>query len=296
MNKKQDNDKNSWIDKIRQRVIWVAVDEETFEERFSFGVSKLNLIYYVAFFTILVMVFSWILIAYTPIRTYIPGYPDPDVEVFKANLERDNLQLLDELEAMSDVQKMYRASVMDILNGLEPKTPVEQDSGVVVSSDVEFRKSLADSAFVADLRAEEKYDLDVNSGIVQRDHELAGIHFFPPLKGGISSPFNKDQGHFGVDIIAPEDGIICATLDGVVTIAAWTVGDGHIIQLQHGHNIVSICKHNAVLLKELGEEVKAGEPIAIIGNSGEHSTGSHLHFELWYKGSALNPENFIVFE
>ena len=121
------------------------------------------------------------------------------------------------------------------------------------------------------------------------------IYFFAPLKGTITNEFDPSKEHFGIDVVAPKDEAIKATLDGTVVFAEWTVETGYVIQLQHANNIVSNYKHNSVLLKKVGDEVKAGDVIAIIGNSGELSSGPHLHFELWKEGKPINPKEFINF-
>lgn len=120
--------------------------------------------------------------------------------------------------------------------------------------------------------------------------------FFPPLSGMISSHFNPLKGHFGVDVVADHDAVIKATMEGTVIIATWTLETGYTIGIQHGQNIISIYKHNSRLLKEQGSKVEAGEAIAIIGDTGLYSTGTHLHFELWFNGSPVNPTDFIAFQ
>ena len=117
-----------------------------------------------------------------------------------------------------------------------------------------------------------------------------------PVKGTISEGYNPKEKHFAVDIVTTKDAPVKATADGTVIFAEWTVETGYVIQLQHADNVVSIYKHNSEVLKKIGEYVDAGEPISIVGNSGEHSTGPHLHFELWHNGYPINPEKFINFQ
>lgn len=120
--------------------------------------------------------------------------------------------------------------------------------------------------------------------------------FFAPVNGLVTNHFNAKKNHFGVDVVAKSDAVIKATADGTVIFAEWSVEGGYIIGIQHDNNIVSIYKHNASLMRHEGEEVKAGDAIAILGGGGTTSTGPHLHFELWFKGVAMNPEDFITFE
>jgi murein DD-endopeptidase MepM/ murein hydrolase activator NlpD len=121
------------------------------------------------------------------------------------------------------------------------------------------------------------------------------VMFFPPVKGIVTNVFNSGKQHYGTDIVAGTDEVVKATLPGTVTMSGWTIETGNVIQVQHTDNIISVYKHNAELLKHMGDHVKAGEPIAIIGNSGELTTGPHLHFELWYNGTPLNPQDYISF-
>jgi murein DD-endopeptidase MepM/ murein hydrolase activator NlpD len=124
---------------------------------------------------------------------------------------------------------------------------------------------------------------------------LSSTLFFPPVKGLVTNTFNSKSEHYGTDIVASANEVVKATLGGTVTMAGWTLETGYVIELQHENNIISLYKHNAELLKHIGDRVKAGEPIAIIGNSGELTTGPHLHFELWYNGTSLDPQQYITF-
>ena len=137
------------------------------------------------------------------------------------------------------------------------------------------------------------YNLAFNDQLTAPD--ISNFFFFTPIKGMVTSSFDLKKGHFGTDITAPKNEVIKSVLDGTVIIASWTSETGHVIQVQHPNNLISVYKHNSVLLKEVGEQINAGEEIAIIGESGELSSGPHLHFELWFNGNPINPEEFIVF-
>lgn len=143
------------------------------------------------------------------------------------------------------------------------------------------------------IETEEKYNLFNKAGSTPGN--ISNFIFLQPLKGAITNRFNIKKQHYGVDVVAPKNEAIKATLDGTVIFAEWTVETGYVIQLQHADNIVSIYKHNSVLHKKVGDHVKAGEVVAIVGNSGEFSTGPHLHFELWYNGIPINPEDYMMF-
>ena len=142
---------------------------------------------------------------------------------------------------------------------------------------------------------EEKQSLSVLNNTKQSNVSLKNLHFFLPVKGIVTNGFDVESGHMATDIVAQPNEPVLATLEGTVTLATWSLTEGYIIIIQHNYNIISIYKHNESLLKKTGDHVTAGEPIAIIGNTGELTTGPHLHFELWYDGSPLNPEDYIAF-
>ena len=143
-------------------------------------------------------------------------------------------------------------------------------------------------------RDEEQFGIDIDT----KNQAIGGIsqiHFFPPVKGLVTNSFNSLADHYGTDIVAASNEVVKATLEGTVIMATWTLETGWVIQIQHKNNLISIYKHNAELLKRVGDFVEVGEAIAIIGNSGELTTGPHLHFELWYLGIPLDPEDYISF-
>ena len=141
----------------------------------------------------------------------------------------------------------------------------------------------------------EKFDIDVIPGGALKSEVLPELLLFPPIKGEITNKMNISSGHFGVDIIAPKNEAVSSILNGTIIYHNWSPTDGHVVHIQHKKNLISIYKHNSEILKEIGDFVESGEPIAIVGNSGEHSTGPHLHFELWHNGYPLDPEIFINF-
>jgi murein DD-endopeptidase MepM/ murein hydrolase activator NlpD len=143
----------------------------------------------------------------------------------------------------------------------------------------------------AQIEQEEKNNL--KGGLLKEKGGINSLFFFVPLQGQLTSGFEQSTKHFGVDIVGKKNEPIKSTLDGTVILSTWTPDQGYVIQVQHQENILSIYKHNSALLKKEGERVKAGEPIAIIGNSGELSTGPHVHFELWYKGTPVDPTKYM---
>ena len=229
------------------------------------------------------------IIIMTPIRNYLPGYLD--VEVRKEIVQ--NALRADSLERMIEIQNLYLKNVTGIISGtIELDSIREIDSLARVDADFEIPRSPEEEEYVKNFEQEEKYNLTVlNTNPLPMD----GLFFYKPVNGVISSHYQADIHHFGVDIAAASKESVLATLDGTVMYAGYDPNQGNVIQLQHKNGFVSVYKHNELLLKEPGEQVVAGEAIALVGNTGKLSTGPHLHFELWYNGKPVNPEDFIVF-
>jgi murein DD-endopeptidase MepM/ murein hydrolase activator NlpD len=160
-------------------------------------------------------------------------------------------------------------------------------------NNIKNEKIPQDSLLRVMIETEEKYNLFKSAG--RTPNNISNIIFFSPLKGIVTEQFNAKKLHFGVDLVAPKNEAIKSTLDGTVIFAEWTAETGYVIQIQHSNNLISIYKHNSVLHKKQGDKVKAGDVIAIVGNTGELSSGPHLHFELWYNGIPLNPQEYMLF-
>ena len=201
----------------------------------------------------------------------------------------------DSLEKELEQNHQYIKNISAILRGELPETGIDdQIVDATVSPGNPNIKSKEDSSLREYVEREETFSL--NSSKDENGNSGNKVFYFPPLIGSVTSEFNPSEDHFGIDIVAPKDEAIKATLAGTVIFAEWTVETGYVIQLQHANNLTSIYKHNSVLLKKTGNKVKAGEAIAIVGNSGKLTTGPHLHFELWRNGTALDPKKYINFE
>lgn len=286
----------------KKRTLWerltapyrlVLLNDETFEEVTSFRLTRMN-VYVLAstIFVILVLV-TVSAIVYTPMKEYIPGYAD-------VNMRRNVMDLAmrsDSLEKKLQSNDRYLQNIRRIINGDVPVTSVYDtitaSSGKYDSIKLD-RVSPAEQELRSQVEDEEKFRVN-NSNVANTASSIRSFHFFTPVKGYITAPFDSKKEHYGVDIVAPLNEPIKATLDGIVVFAGWTVETGNVIAIQHENNLLSIYKHNSVLLKQQGDFVKAGDVIAIIGNTGELTTGPHLHFEIWYKGLPLNPSDYIVF-
>lgn len=228
-------------------------------------------------------------IAFTPIRTFIPGYPDARSK--RAAIQ--NAITIDSLENVIFRWELYSENLRRAVEGVEP---------VKIDSLIKTQKSRAtaldmetiarqDSLLREHVKEEEQFGISDRG---RRDLPIEGLHFFAPLKGVVSQGYDAAL-HPYIDIAAPEGSVVKATLDGTVIFAGWSDETGYTIQIQHDGDIVSIYKHNDKLLKKTGDKVTAGSPIALVGNTGELTTGDHLHFELWHKGKTVDPTLYIKF-
>jgi murein DD-endopeptidase MepM/ murein hydrolase activator NlpD len=293
------NKKEKWYQKFRDKYRLVIFHDETFEEKISFRLSRLNVFVAVVSLSVFLIVITGYIIAFTSLREYIPGYTD-------VNLNRKvyNLELTaDSLEQVFAQKQLYFSNIKRIVEGYDfaddSINAVKQSqmiSGPRTDS-LRWKRSAEDSLLRLEFENLERYNLITDPGLIPeaRRRAIAVSNFFLPLKGTITNRFDPVQKHFGVDIVARTNEAIKATLEGTVVYADWTLDKGYVIGIQHAGNFFSVYKHNSVLLKREGDFVRAGEPVAIIGESGELSTGPHLHFELWHNTTPVNPEEFIAF-
>lgn len=265
--------------------------EETFEEVKAYNVNKANVwaLALGAFLTVALLTFA--LIALTPIRTLLPGYGALNERSELVELNRQ----LREIEETVNAQTAYNTNIQQILVGdIEAYDEAAEASAVAIPDsaihteripeDEELRQAVAS--------AKTRYQSTAGSSGIPLDQ----LHLTPPLLGTISSPFDPTDRHFGVDIVAPSETPIKAMLDGYVVEAGWSLETGNVIGIQHAGDLITFYKHNSSVLKRTGDFVKAGEAIAIIGNTGTRTDGPHLHFELWHRGQPINPVGFVAFQ
>lgn len=290
--KKKEGKIKSYLSKIKNKYRLVILNDETFEEKLSFKLSRLNVLTVISVVTITLIVIVSSLIAFTPLREYIPGYTDPD----HRRRAVESYLKADSLSKEIYTKNQYLDNLMMILNDDFPLDTIGLNPDSSKSYEISaLKKSAKDSILRELIETEDKYNL-VNNDKKRVRKDIAELLFFTPLTGEITNVFRPEKEHYGIDISAPENEPVKATLNGTVFFSEWTSETGHVIKIQHENNLVSSYKHNSVLLKKAGDYVKAGEVIAILGNSGEYSTGAHLHFELWHNGAPLNPEDYINFE
>ena len=284
-----------WYKNLRGKYRLVIFNDLTFEDRFSFRLTRLNVFLSIISIGIIFMTLTFILIANTYIKEYIPGYPNIDErrKLYTLNIVADSL--------LMDVEKKNK--YIENIKNIFEDTPNVDD--VIEIEPVDFhydtiknRKSYDDSVLRAEFENQSMYNLYFNE-VGQLDESnnasIKSFNFFTPLQGIITSNFNLLDKHYGIDIVTSHNEAVKATLEGTVIFSGWTLETGYVIALQHNRNFISMYKHNSVLLKKDGDHVIAGEPIAISGQSGELTTGPHLHFELWENGIPVNPEEYILF-
>lgn len=291
--------KSAFWAKIRSHYRLVVMNNDTFEEQFSLKLTPLNIFVLTGLVSIIMITLTVSLVAFTPLKAYIPGYGS-EVETRKKLI---NLSLkLDSLQHELALRSASLDNIKNIISGNIKEDSLQESSKTHLKAEPlkkgetvnNTKPSREDSLFRSQVESQDKYSLALSEGKTAKAN-ISSFFFFTPVKGIVTASFNATQGHYGVDIAAKENEPIKATLDGTVVFAGWTSETGYTIQIQHSNNLVSFYKHNSVLLKKVGQYVQAGEAIAIIGNSGELTSGSHLHFELWYNGTALNPQDYIVF-
>lgn len=274
--------------KLTHQYRLVMLNEETFEERFSLKLNRLNVFVLGGLFSIFIIVSTILLIAFTPLKEYIPGYASTKLrsQALKATLKADSISR--ELTNL----KLFTQAIQPILTGsIQPEKidSIQQETRNLIINDSLLKASREDSIF------REKIEIQDRFPIVDTKNKLLENVFFAPVTGMVSQEFDSNSKHFAIDIVAKTGTPVKAAADGTVIFSEWTTGTGYVIIVKHENNFVSVYKHNGSLLKKQGDFVKSGEVIASVGSTGELTTGPHLHFELWSGGYPVNPTTFIDF-
>lgn len=277
---------NNFWKKLLHNYRFVIISDDSFEEKLSVKLNRLNILALFGSFVFVSFFAAMLLITYTPLKEYIPGKSTTEVQKSLIELSIKS----DSLEKTLIGRQIYLQNLKKIINGddlIAEKKPEKIKNPQV---EISFQKSIEDSLLRIVVEGEDKSSITFNK---EKNNEV--LMFFTPLNGNITDRFSVKKHHFGIDIVAKEKSRIAAVLEGTVILSNWNSETGHVIVVQHKNDYISLYKHNSVLLKNVGDFVSAGDHIAIIGNSGELSTGPHLHFELWHKGIPINPENYISF-
>jgi murein DD-endopeptidase MepM/ murein hydrolase activator NlpD len=266
------------------------LNEDTFEERFSLRLNRLNVFILVTFLAIALVALTTLLIVFTPLKEYIPGYSSSALKkkAIALTLKTDSLQHI------VDVNEKYYVSISKVLSGDIKAQDVSKDSIIeavkIEASEVNLKPNKQDSLLRDIVDKEDKYS------VFDTAKTSSNLILFPPVNGTISEDFNVEDKHYAIDLVVAENATVKATADGTVIFSSFTTDTGYVIILEHNNALISVYKHNAKLIKKQGDLVKAGEVIAASGNSGDLTTGPHLHFELWSDGYPVNPNNFIDFK
>lgn len=269
---------------------FVILNEETFEERFSYKLNRLNVFLTLSISVVLLIAATFLVISHTQLKEYIPGY---DSSELRRQAIRNNDRLDSLLQTLQRNQR-YIASVNKVLRGdldlQELEAQRQYDSLQVDTALVDFPSSRADSLLRADVAKDDKYNLLASA------NQTVPFVLFPPVTGTISQGYDPSVEHYAVDVVVPRSTPIKAAAEGNVVFAGWTTETGYVVIIDHPYNIITVYKHNASLNVRQGDAVTPGQVIAVVGNTGTMTTGPHLHFELWSDGYALNPTEFIEFE
>ena len=276
------------LKKLLSRYRLVIINETTFEEQVYFRMSRLNVIILSSIFFGIVLGLTFLLFSLTPLKEFIPGMASSQLNKIALN----NRDELDSITLRYQQQSVYLNRIQKVLIG---DLDFDDLDSIALEDEMNFeeKESIAPNAADSLLREmvaqEDKYNL-----IEQQDQEMS-VLLFPPAQGPISQKFDAQNKHYAVDIVLPPNTPIKSIADGTVIFSEWTVETGYVIMVEHPYGLLSIYKHNASLTREQGDTVRSGEIIATAGNTGEYSTGFHLHFELWMDGYPMDPEQFIDF-
>ena len=275
--------------KLLNKYRLIILNEETFEERLSLRLTRLNVFVGLTLSVILLISLTILLIAFTGLREYIPGYASTEMRQKATVLAYQ----ADSLRNVIEMNDRYLNSIRSVLVGEEGSVELRRDSFISAEQqevqEANLEPSREDSLLREKVVREDKYN------ILETATSRANYALFAPVSGPISEGYDIRESHYGVDIVVAENTPVKAVSDGTVIFSEWTVETGNVIIIEHSYGMISVYKHNSTLTKTQGERVRKGEVIATAGSTGDFSTGPHLHFELWNDGQSVDPTDFIDF-
>jgi len=283
----EQNKKSKIKEKLTFKYRFVVLNEDTFEERFSFKLNRLNAFVFGGIFSILLITLTILFIIFTPLKEYIQGYSSTELKKEASDL----VYKVDSLNQVLSVNDLYIQNIQQVLKGEIKRVTFNKDSVLsqLKIDEIDFAPSSVDSAFRVEVEQQDRYS------VFQEATRNTDIVFTAPLKGEITENYNDREKHFAIDIAVDKDTPVKSVADGTVIFRGFTADTGYVIVIEHNQGFISVYKHNATIYKEQGDLVKSGEVIASAGSTGSFSTGSHLHFELWNEGYPVNPANYINF-
>ena len=274
-------------EKLTFKYRFVVLNEDTFEERFSFKLNRLNAFVLGGIFSVLLITLTILFIVFTPLKEYIQGYSSTELKKEASEL----VYKVDSLNQVLSVNDLYIENIQQVLKGEIKRVSFNKDSVLnqFKIDEIDFAPSPVDSAFRVEVEQKDRYS------VFEEATRNTDIVFTAPIKGEITENYNDRDKHFAIDIAVEKDTPVKAVADGTVIFRGFTADTGYVIVIEHNQGFISVYKHNSTIFKEQGDLVKSGEVIASAGSTGNLSTASHLHFELWNDGYPVNPANYINF-
>lgn len=301
-------EKESWKERLKHTYRLVIMKDESFEEVGAYRMTRLNVYLFMSTVFVATAILVLLFIIFTPMKQLIPGYGDVHLRDNVEELAKKVVELEEKHKAnttyIASVQRLFASDFKtetDVDKRHENMTPPHDSLLNIerIEEEEKLRNAVEknENLVHTEIKDEEPRDYakDEAAFVSNKNKPLEQIYLLPPVRGEISNDFRRDNGHLGVDVLAPRNSPIKSIMKGVVIQSGWTLETGKVIAIQHPNNVVSFYKHNSALLKKIGDEVKAGEAVAIIGNTGTLSSGPHLHFEIWYNGAAVDPAEYISF-
>jgi len=282
-----ENKRKKLKEKLTFKYRFVVLNEDTFEERFSFKLNRLNAFVFGGLFSVLLITLTILFIVLTPLKEYIQGYSSTELQKEATRL----VYKVDSLNRALSVNDLYIKNIQQVLKGEIKRVTFNKDSVLkqFLLEDIDFAPSAVDSAFREEVEQADRFS------VFQQATRNADIVFTAPIKGEVTQHYDDKEKHFAIDIAVEMDSPVKAVADGTVIFRGFTADTGYVIIIEHTQGFISVYKHNASIYKEQGDLVKSGEVIASAGSTGTFSTGPHLHFELWNDGYPVNPSNYINF-
>lgn len=274
-------------EKLTFKYRFVVLNEDTFEERFSFKLNRLNAFVLGGIFSVLLITLTILFIVFTPLKEYIQGYSSTELKKEASEL----VYKVDSLNQVLSVNDLYIENIQQVLKGEIKRVSFNKDSVLnqFKIDEIDFAPSPVDSAFRTEVEQQDRYS------VFEEATRNTDIVFTTPIKGEVTENYNDRDRHFAIDIAVEKDTPVKAVADGTVIFRGFTADTGYVIVIEHNQGFISVYKHNSTIFKEQGDLVKSGEVIASAGSTGNLSTASHLHFELWNDGYPVNPSNYINF-
>ena len=287
---KNKNENKGFFKKLFNDYKVVVSSEDTFEEKFAFKASKINVFVLILVYSVILISFTISVVFFTQLRELVPGYSSSDLLSRAIYLT----QKTDSLERQIELNNKFYKSIEDVLSGKTDEF-IERDN-IPIDSSLNDRNLFSISPNSEDSILRNYVDNQDKFNLTKNELVIENKMFFSPIKGDITQTFNFEENHFAIDIAADIGTPVKSILDGKILFSEWSVDTGHVIIVDHGDNIVSVYKHNSKSLKEQNDFVQAGEIIAYSGNQGSLSSGPHLHFELWKNGTPIDPEPLLNFQ